>query len=96
MSSLWPIVAMAAGVYALRLAGLLLPRRAVPPGAQQALRFLPVALLGALVVATLSGRSYDPTAWVAVVGAGLVGWATRRMWACILSGIAIFWLLRLI
>jgi len=49
-----------------------------------------------LVVATLSGRGYDPTTWVAVAGAGLVGWATRRMWACILSGMAIYWLLRLI
>ena len=96
MSNLWSIVAMAAGVYALRLGGLLLPQRAVPPGVQQALRFLPVALLGALVVATLSGRGYDPTTWVAVAGAGLVGWATRQMWACILSGMAIYWLLRLI
>lgn len=96
MSGIWPIVAMAAGMYALRLAGLLLPQRAVPPGAGQALQFLPVALLGALVVSTFNARANDAVAWLALVGAGLIAWGTRRAWTCIVSGMAIYWLLRLI
>ncbi|MDI3340256.1 MAG: AzlD domain-containing protein [Sphaerobacter sp.] len=96
MSVAWTVAAVAAGVFALRLAGLLVPRRAVPPAAEQALRFLPIALLTALVVANLRAQPDGLAAWPAAVGGGLVAWRTRRMWACIVSGLAIYWLLRLV
>ena len=54
MSTVWLILGMGAGVYALRLAGLALPDVAVPPAWEQALRFIPVALLTALVMSSLA------------------------------------------
>jgi branched-subunit amino acid transport protein len=95
MSAVWPILAMGAGVYALRLAGLALREVAVPPAWERALGFVPVATLTALVVASLAGRADGGAArLVAVVGAGLVARRTGKMWACILSGMALSWLLR--
>ncbi|MDP9371293.1 MAG: AzlD domain-containing protein [Chloroflexota bacterium] len=95
MSVVWPILAMGAGVYALRLAGLVLRDVTVPPAWERALGFVPVALLTALVVSSLAGRADDGVArLLAAVGAGLVARRTGRMWACILSGMALYWLLR--
>ncbi len=97
MADLGAILAMGAGVYALRLAGLLLPARAVPAEWDRALRLVPIAVLTALVVTSLGGRGGDGMARVvAAVGAGLVAYRTRQMWACIVSGIALYWLLRLV
>jgi branched-subunit amino acid transport protein len=96
MSTVWLILGMGAGVYALRLAGLALPDVAVPPAWEQALRFVPIALLTALVVSSLTGPAGGGTArLVAAAGAGLVARRTGKMWACILSGMALYWLLRL-
>ncbi len=96
MSTVWAILAMGAGVYALRLAGLALPDAAVPPVWRRALGFLPVALLTALVVSSLAGQVQgDPALLVAAAGAALVAWRTGRMRACILSGMLIYWILRL-
>lgn len=97
MSALWPILGMAAGVYALRLAGLALRDLALPPGWERALRLLPVALLTALIVLNLTGQAEGSTSRLAAAaGAGLVAYRTGRMWACILSGMVLYWLLRLI
>lgn len=95
MTALWPILAMGAGVYLLRLIGLTVPRSAMPPAFERALRFVPVALLSALVVSSLAGRTVDGAAgWIAAAGAALVVWRTRRLWACIVSGMALYWLTR--
>ena len=90
------IVAMAVGVYALRLGGLLLAGRSVPPTWERALGFVPVATLTALVVSSLAGRPDEgPVRLVAAVGAGLAARRTGRAWVCILVGMAVYWLLRL-
>jgi len=96
MGTLWSILGMAAGVYALRLAGLAVPRVAMPSLWERALEFVPVALLSALVVSLLS-RPADgiATRLVAAAGAALIARRTGRMWACIVSGMAFYWLLRL-
>jgi branched-subunit amino acid transport protein len=57
VSPTWLVLAMGAGVFALRLAGLVLPSRSVPAAWDRALAFVPIALLAALVVASLSGGS---------------------------------------
>lgn len=95
MTALGPILGMAAAVYALRLAGLLLTDVAVPPTWERALGFVPVATLTALVVASLSGRPDEaPIRLVAVVGGGLAARRTGRAWVCILGGMALYWLVR--
>lgn len=97
MSTIWLIVMMAAGVYLLRIAGLVLPDVEIPPFWRQALEFVPVALLTALVVSSLMGGSETEPARFAAVGAGgLVAYRSRKMWACIAAGMAVFWLLRLV
>lgn len=97
MSALWPILAMGTGLYALRLAGLVLPDATVPPAWERASRFVPVALLTALVVSSLVGQLVDRGAMrlAAAVAAALVARRTGQMWACIASGLALYWLPRL-
>ena len=93
-SAVWLILGMGAGVYALRLLGLALRDVALPPVWERALRFVPVALLTGLVVVSLTGQvSAEPIRLVAVAGAAYVAYRTGKMWACILAGMVVYWLL---
>lgn len=95
MSLVWGIVAMGIGVFTLRIAGMLLCHLAIPPAWERALRFVPTALLSALMVSSFSAqhdRGVIPL--VAIVAAGWVAHLTGRMWACIVSGMMLYWLLR--
>jgi len=96
MTTLLPILGMGLGMYALRLGGMVLRDVTVPPIWERALRFVPVALLTALVLVSIRGRTGDERSFrlVGAVGAGLVTWRTRKMWACILAGMAVYWGLR--
>ena len=97
MSTLALLLSMAAGVYAIRLSGFALSDRLVPAGVRQALGFTPVAIFTALVVSGLTGRPDDwPMRLIAAVAAGLVAYHTRQVWGCILSGMVVYWLLRLL
>jgi branched-subunit amino acid transport protein len=97
MTFAMPIVAMGASVYLLRLAGLLLPERAIPTRWERALRSVPVALLTALVVSSLSGQAaVEPIRLIAAAAAALLARWSGRMWACILGGMAAFYVLRLL
>lgn len=97
MSAVWLILAMGAGVYALRLVGLVLRDVTVPPTGERALGFVPVAVLTALIVSSLMNQADGGLARVvAAAGAGLVAHRTGRMWACIASGMALYWLARLV
>ena len=97
MNVVWAILGMGAGVYALRLAGLALPDVTMPPTWERALRFVPIALLTALVVSSLAGPAGgEPARLVAAGCAALVARRTGKMWTCILSGMALYWLLRLV
>ena len=88
------ILAMGAGVYALRLAGLVLANREMPSAWDRALGFAPVALLTALVVASLRVQANeDPSRLIAAVAGGLIAHLTRQMWACIVAGMLVHWLL---
>jgi branched-subunit amino acid transport protein len=95
MSVMWPILGMAAAVYAVRLGGLMLADMAIPPGWERTPGFVPVAMLTTLVVGGLAGRpGGGVTDGVALAGAGLVAWRSRRGWLAIPVGLAISWLLR--
>jgi len=97
MGTLGLILGMALAVYTLRLAGFLLAEKSIPPSVERALGFVPIATLTALVVTSLAGRSDEaPVRLVAVAGAGIIAWRTGRAWACILVGMALYWLLRLV
>ena len=92
--TLWLILGMGAGVYALRLLGLILRDVALPAVWERALRFVPVALLTGLVVVGLNTQvTAEPWRLLAVVVAALVAYRTGKMWACILGGMATYWLL---
>ena len=96
MSMYGLIVAMAIAVYALRITGFLLADVSLPPAWGQALGFVPVATLTALVVAHLSGPADDRLSrLVAAVGAGIAARYTGRAWLCIVVGLSIHGLLSL-
>jgi branched-subunit amino acid transport protein len=91
---LWTILGMGAGVYALRLTGLVFRDIALPATWERALQFVPVALLTGLVVVGLHGQvTAEPIRLLAVAGAAYAAYRTRKMWACILVGMAAYWLL---
>jgi branched-subunit amino acid transport protein len=97
MSDLGLIAAMGVGVFLLRVAGLALPAATIPPAWERALGFVPVSLLAALVVVSLTGN--DRAGWegtAAVAAGAAVVLRTGRLWTCIASGLVAFWLLRLI
>lgn len=95
MSAVGLILAMAAGVYALRLTGLLLANASVPPAWERALGFVPVATLTALVVSSLVGRPDEGPVRLAAAAVGaLAARRTGRTWVCIAVGMAVYWLLR--
>ena len=97
MSTVVLILGLALTMYALRSAGLLLADAPIPAACERALAFVPAATLSALVTASVTTRSDDgPVRLLAVAGAGLVAWRYRRMWLCIASGMAIYWLLTLL
>jgi branched-subunit amino acid transport protein len=96
MSLIGSILAMGAGVYLLRITGMVLRDVALPLAWERALGYVPVALLSALVVSSLAGPAGgEPQRLVAAAVAGYVAYRSRRMWACILSGLVALWLLRL-
>jgi branched-subunit amino acid transport protein len=95
MTQFWIIVGMALGVYAIRLAGFMLADLPLPVTLERALHFVPLAMLAALCIATFPGHVRDtPTRLAAAGGAALVAYASKRTWACILSGMALYWLFR--
>ena len=93
MTPFWSIVGMAVGLYGLRLAGFVLAELPLPATTERALRFVPLAVLTALCVATLPGHADDgATRLAAAAGAALIMVRTGRLWACILGGLALYWL----
>ncbi len=86
------ILAMAAGVYALRIVGFLTGSITVPERWEQSFQFVPISLLSALVTLNLtSGDSTDPVRLIAATAGGLAAWRTRKMWACIAAGMVVYW-----
>jgi branched-subunit amino acid transport protein len=97
LSALGPLLVMAAGVFGLRLSGLLLAGTAIPPAWERALAYVPVATLTALVVGSVAGHGGDSLPRLgAALGAALLMYRWRRSWVCIAGGMALYALLRLV
>jgi len=87
----WTILAMGAGVFALRLGGLALPVSALPAGWVRGLGFVPIATLSALVATSLAGSGGGGTRLAAAAVGAAVAWRTGRVWACLAAGLAVWW-----
>jgi len=97
VTALWAILAMAAGLYVLRVSGFLLADLPVPEQWTRWLSFVPIATLTALIVSSIASRPDQSVIRVlAALGAALVVWRTRRMWLCIVAGMGFYWVLRLV
>ena len=99
MEKLVIFAGMALVTYFTRYAMIAALGREVPPLLRRWLRYVPPAVLAALVVpAALAPRGkleIGLQAWAVVVGA-IVAWRTRSVLWTILGGLATFWLLRLL
>lgn len=97
MSDLTLIAATGIAMVALRLSGFLFPLQRFPARWEEVFDFLPVALLAALVVVTITSASGEVgIRLLAAGGAALAVWKFPRMWVCILVGMGLYILLRLI
>lgn len=92
------VVAAGVGTYAIRLSFIALLGRldGMPPRLATVLRYVPAAVLAALVVPAIvafepAGLSYDPRQVVAAIVAGLVAWRTENVLATIVAGMVVVW-----
>lgn len=88
---------MAIVTYFSRVAMIILLGREMPALLKRWLRYVPVAVLAALIApAALAPRGeleFGVQAWAAVVGAA-VAWRTRNVLATIFAGMVTYWLLK--
>ena len=93
----WLTVAgMLAVTFGSRLIGLWM-RAPLPPFWMRFLRFVPMSVFAALVAPNLAGdRGEGPVRYLAAAIAAAVAWKFKQLWAAILCGMIVFWVLRLI
>jgi branched-subunit amino acid transport protein len=88
------ILAMALAMLCLRLSGFILAGVNIPEQLEQIFLFLPVATLAALIVTSFSGseNAAGPRAVALLIGS-IAGWKTRKVWVCLVAGLAGYGLL---
>jgi branched-subunit amino acid transport protein len=87
------IVAAALITYATRVAGLSLGDRRLPPAIGRFLSYVPIAAFAALAVPGFGGGDDELLSRLAAAGAAAaVVLLTRRLWACLIVGMTVFWL----
>jgi branched-subunit amino acid transport protein len=95
MNDLVLIAIMFLVVFGIRLTGMLAHRVQIPETCERALGYAPVAVISAITAVSLSNQaSSDSIRLLAAGGAALIMLAVGRIWACILGGLGLFWLLR--
>lgn len=101
MDDLWMIVGMTAVTFGARYPLLtLIGRFDLPPRVAQALRFVPPAVLSAIILPALLtpdgvlAISFENEALIAGIAAGLIAWRVRRTLLTIVVGMTIYLLLR--
>jgi branched-subunit amino acid transport protein len=97
------IVGMGLITYAIRVSLFLLPERiTLPPRLLQALRFVPAAVLSAIIFPEmfidegLLNISLGNERLVAGLAAGLVAWRTRNVILTVIMGMGLLWILQLL
>ena len=96
MSKLWIFLGMAAVTYATRVTMIALLGKEMPPLVQRWLRYVPAAVLAALIAPAAlmpHGQLEWGTQMVAVAAGAVVAWRTRNVLATIVVGMAVFWVL---
>ena len=97
MDTLLIFCGMALVTYLTRYAAIAALRREVPPRLQRWLRYVPPAVLAALVapaaLAPQGHLEFGLPAWAVLAGAA-VAWRTRSVLWTLVGGLAVFWLLR--
>ena len=93
------ITAAAVVTYATRVAGFRLAGRTLPPALERFLAYVPVAVFATLIVPGL--ELGGATGLALARGAGIVAaaaavWRSGQLWAGLLAGMTVFWLLRLV
>lgn len=89
------ILAVAIASYATRIAGFTLNRKAIPRRLDRMLTYVPIAAFAALIVPSLSGEDSGLDA-IRIAAAALAAVAvllTRQLWAALLAGMVIYWVL---
>lgn len=98
---LWlTIIVMGLITYSIRLSLILLLQRiAIPPLLQQGLKYVPIAVLSAIIFPELFqpqgalDLSWGNVRWLAGLAAALVAWRTRNVLWTITAGMGVLWLL---
>jgi branched-subunit amino acid transport protein len=89
------IVTAAVLTYATRIVGLSLGQRPVPPVAVRFLSYVPIAAFAALAIPGLGGSGDALIPRVAAASVTVVVMLrTRQLWACLIVGMAVFWMTR--
>jgi branched-subunit amino acid transport protein len=92
---------MAAVTFFTRYAGIAAAGRALPPLVQQWLKFVPVAVLAALIApAALTalapgGQLQMGASSLALIAGLVIAWRTRNVFWTVAAGMATFWVLQL-
>ena len=96
MTHPWVVLALTLGMVSLRLSGLALSDLRIPASWERAWRYVPLALLAALIALSLIGRDTGEASirGIALVIAAVVTYRARRLWVCIVSGMAVYFILR--
>jgi branched-subunit amino acid transport protein len=102
--TIWLImIALAVGTFLIRISFIaLLSNRVVHPLIARALRFVPAAVLSALVIPQILTRnntlqiSFSNPQLIAGIVAAVVAWRTKNVLFTILSGMVVLWGLRLL
>ena len=89
-----PLIGVAALItYGTRVAGLGLGDRQLPPAIGRFLSYVPIAAFAALAVPGFGGNDEELFPRLAAAGAAtVVVMLTRRLWACLIVGMTVFWL----
>ena len=97
MTHPWVVLALTLGTLGLRVSGLALSDVRIPASWERAWRYVPLALLSALIALSLTGRDASETSIRAVVLviAAVITYRARRLWVCIVSGMAVYLILRM-
>lgn len=98
---LWlTIIGMGLITYSIRLSLILLLQRiAIPPLLQRGLKYVPIAVLSAIIFPELFqpqgalDLSWGNARWLAGLVAALVAWRTRNVLWTIAAGMGVLWLL---